>query len=164
VLVLGDAGTSSLDEAVRNVATSFLPGPLITSIENQRSVASPVVSWIQAGQVVATLVLGIACLLALIDRIIGTGRQLDHLRKLGISPGQLRTHRSLTFAVPYALACAVGFVGGVAICLVWVGTEVPFPSGAVAAAALSAGIVGALATTAVASLGGARAEAKPQPD
>jgi hypothetical protein len=140
------------DESVRGIAMTTLPAPIVMSRLNQQPVVSSFVGWIATGSAVGVTALVIACMIALIDRLLGARRGRSHLLNLGVSPQQLRLLEALSFALPYAIVALGGLVTGFVICANMVGSGIasPWPAiGAITAGALTAGVVGAVAMAAL---------------
>lgn len=147
-LVLGGTSKESLERDVRTAAMNSLPAPYVFSAEPLELRDSPLVPWIIAGLALSTIVLGVGCLLSLVDRFLGLRKHHRHLVNLGLAPRQLVTLEAWQFAVPYGTVVVAGSLVGVGICILMVWpANVPVPwqaVGSVLGIALIIGFIGTL--------------------
>lgn len=150
-VVVGSTPVETLDERTRNAALATLPAPFVNSSINLRSQPSPLVAWIAAGSSTAIVALSIACLLALVDRLLATRRQHRRLVNIGMPPSTLRLFAALLFALPYLVMVAFAFTTGLAICLTMVSGSAPVPWVAIGATLMTTVTLGLIGTFALAT-------------
>jgi hypothetical protein len=147
-LVFDDAPLEALDERVRNAAMQTLPVAYVLNPLSTVMHESPLVPWIIAGAIAAAIVLTVACLLSLVDRLLAGRRQHRSLVNLGLPPGRFAALQAWLFAAPYAAILLVGFSIGLMLCALMVGLSgSPMPWRAVAVVltvAILTGVVGTL--------------------
>jgi hypothetical protein len=156
-LTLDDSSLRALDERTRAAAMTALPAPRVESAIDGESVPSPLVGWIGAGGTVAAVALSIACLLALVDRLLAARQQHQHLLNLGISPAQMTVLAGALFAVPYAVMSAFALATGLVICCMLLDPGVAIPWSAIAATVGATLAVGGLGSGLVAAYGSRQA-------
>jgi hypothetical protein len=151
-LVVDNAPLEALDERTRNAAITTLPAPYVRSAVTSASRESPLIPWLIGGVVTAVIGLTIACLMSLVDRLLGARNHHRQLVNLGISRRRLTALGAWTFALPYIAVLGMSFLAGsVATALLILPTPMPWtPIGITAAVALAAGLLG---TISVALLG-----------
>ncbi len=150
---LDDAPLRALDERTRTAAMTAVPAPMVDSGVNREPVDNPWVRWIGVGGAVAGVALSIACLLALVDRLLAARQEHRRLLSLGISPAHMTGLAAAVFALPYGVMAAFAVGTGLLICLLMLDSGEPFPWGPIGATALATLLVGAVGTAMVAALG-----------
>jgi hypothetical protein len=124
---------------------------------------SPLIPWLMSGLAISILVLGLGCLLSLVDRMLGARKHHRHLVNLGLVPRQLVQLEAWQFAVPYVAVATLGTTVGLLICnLITGGTSTPFPwqaMGTVIAVVVTIGLIG---TVSVALLGARSIQESPE--
>lgn len=159
LLAVGRVGTEQLDQQVRTAAAASFGVFLATSESSMGLRPSALVGWIEGGLLVATVALGLTCLLALVDRLIAARDQHRQLLNMGVSARTLSAVFGWLFAAPYAIVVAAGSAAGMITCLAMLsGEPVPWVRvGAVVGGALLAGAVAAAANAAFGSRTAVRA-------
>jgi len=130
------------------------PGLSILSVESFMLREPALVRWTDYGLMAAIIVTGLACVLSLIDRVIGTQKDRRYLTNVGLTAGRLRTVELWAFLIPYAvIVTAALLIGVVSVqASLWIqGDRMPV-SGLVAMAGFLI-LAGAVAACAVALLG-----------
>jgi hypothetical protein len=156
-LILDVSPLRVLDERARSAAMAALPAPIVESAIDREPVRNPWVRWIVIGGSVTGIALAIACLLALVDRLLAARQQHRHLLNLGISPPQMTLLTGALFAVPYGVMSGFALTTGLLICFVMLDSGVPFPWLAITATVLATLAIGACGTGLVAALGSRQA-------
>lgn len=156
-LILDDSPLRALDERARSAAMAVLPAPIVESAIDREPVRNPWVRWIVIGGAVTGIALAIACLLALVDRLLAARQEHRHLLNLGISPPQMTLLTGALFAVPYGVMSGFALTTGLLICLMMLDSGVPFPWAAIAATILATLAIGGSGTGLVAALGSRQA-------
>ena len=155
-LVLDTAPLRDVDERARTAAMKTLPAPYVQSLLSSASRESPLIPWVTGGLVAAVIGLTFACLLSLIDRLLGVRSHDRHLVNLGISRMKLTALGAWTFAVPYTVVVVVSLLTGSAACALLILPTTPMPWTTIGMTAAAAAAVGALGTVGVGLLGSKR--------
>ncbi len=153
-VVFGRQDPHELELQVRTATISQLPGPYISSADQLGIRPSPLVAWLEAGLMLALGVLAIACVLALVDRLLATRHDRRHLLRIGMPPRTLATVEAMQFGVPYIVVSLIGAGVGLAICLQIVavaGAEAPVRQ--VLITLIFAAVAGIVGTAGVAMFG-----------
>lgn len=154
VVVLDRSALEPLDERVREAAYTTVPAPYVSSaIFLQRPPPQTINGWITAGAAATFLALSIACLISLVDRMLGMRGRQRHLLNLGIPPRVLTRFGAAMFAIPYAVVSIVGLVTGLVIASWMVGRDMTMPWLFIYSLVALVVVIGLLGTLAVSALG-----------
>ena len=147
-LVLDEARLKALEGRVRGSAMLVLPAPYVYA-GSYPARESPLATWVASGIVVAMLSLTVGYLLSLVGRLLAA-REHRNPSDPGVFP---RRRAAWQFAAPYGAAIIVGFLAGLAICMLMVAVfpETPMPWRGIGVTSVVAVIVGLLGTAAAAS-------------
>jgi hypothetical protein len=153
VVVLDRSHQRDLDERVRTAARAELPAARVTSWVAGQPQPSALERWIVAGLLIAGAALALGVLLSVIDRFLADRPAHLHLLNVGVPPSDLTRLEALRFAVPFGVACIVGFSVGLVLCLNMVSPGVAAPWPAIAVTAMLALLAALVGTAAIATLG-----------
>lgn len=145
-IVFDDVPVADLHGRVRAAVMPLFAAPSVNSALTDVQRPSPLAGWLAGGIAVALITLAVACVVAIIDRLLATRRDRRHLLNLGMLPRQLAVLEAWRFAAPYTIVFTVAAAVGLAIAAQFViasGAEVLWtPLVYTLAAAAVAGIVG----------------------
>ncbi|MCL4232752.1 MAG: hypothetical protein KJ053_14335 [Dehalococcoidia bacterium] len=151
LLVLGSGDQLQLEAEVRTAAMRILPASVVRGPSEAGMSYGPSHHWTIAGMTLAALVLGLATLLATVDRRLAREREGARLRRLGMRERSIKALESIMVAVPFAAAVAAGGGMGLLLCHVLLAQaqpSAPMPWGPIArllAVIGSAALAGGLA-------------------
>lgn len=147
----GDAATAAVR---RGLPFAAYPGLSITSDESFELRTPPLAKWLNYGVLAAVFVTGLACFVAVVDRVIATQYERRYLTRVGLTPTQLRRVELWAFLIPYAvIVSGAGLLGVVSTqaSLLIQGDRMPIGGFMVMGALLA--VLGIVAAVAVAFLG-----------
>lgn len=153
-VVLDRLPVEALESDVQAAAMQILPAPAVRSAQALALRPSPLVDWLAAGIGVALAVLAVACIVAIVDRLLATRSHRHLLLSIGVLPRHLAALEAWRFAAPYAVVLTAGTVVGLAISAQIVATSsAAAPWGPIAWIVGLAAIVGVVGTAVVAAFG-----------
>ena len=117
-LLLDRQSVAQVDERARNAAMGRLPAPSVRSAFSASTRESPLVPWLIGTLTFAAGALAFACLLAIIDRLLGLADAHRRLVNIGISRPKLARLTALNFALPYFSVLLVSLAAGLSACAV----------------------------------------------
>lgn len=151
LLILDMATLETIDAAARTAAMATLPAPNIHSLYAAEKRESPLVQWIIAGTTAAVSVLALACLLALVDRLLSSRHHHRRLLHLGISKRRVSALAAWGFLLPYSVVLAASLIVGLVACALLVMPVTAMPWTPVVATLVVSVLVGAVGTVSMAS-------------
>ncbi len=151
-LVVDDAPLDVIDEHTRSAAMTLVPAPYVRSALLSASRESPLIPWVIGGVATAVIGLTAACLLSLVDRLLGARSHHRKLVNLGIGRGKLMALGAWTFVLPYGVVLVMSFLAGSAASALLI-LPTPMPWTAIGITAMVSAAVGILGTASVAFLG-----------
>lgn len=111
-LVLAREPLQALDERVATAAWQVLPAPDVFSYESLIKRIEDRNVWLISGVIAALAVLGVASVVAVVDRLIANRLQRAVLLRIGLTKGRLRTVEAWLFVVPYLVVASMSLVAG----------------------------------------------------
>ncbi len=143
LLVIGAGDGTEQDRRVEAAVGRIVEVPSVGGVSNGITTRSALVPWIGFGLVLASLLLGVGCLLLLSDRLRHVMTQHRALHLVGLSETQLRRVARLLVMVPYAVTTTIGLTLGVVAALtISAPVETPWQLlGGLAVLTLAGGIV-----------------------
>lgn len=115
-LVLGSGDPLELEAQVRTAAMLALPASVVRGPSEAGMSYGPAHHWTIAGMAMAAIVLGVATLLAAVDRRLAREREGARLRRLGMGERSIKALESIMVAAPFVAAIAAGGVLGLFFC------------------------------------------------
>ena len=152
-LLLDRQSVTQVDERARNAAMGRLPAPSVRSAFSASTRESPLVPWLIGTLTFAAGALAFACLLAIIDRLLGLADAHRRLVNIGISRPKLARLTALNFALPYFSVLLVSLAAGLSACAVLLLPTSSMPMAAIGVTAMLGTACGLLGSISVAVLG-----------
>lgn len=153
-LFLDRQPVAQVDERARNAAAMVgLPAPSVRSALSLSTRESPLVPWLIGTLAFAAGALAFACLLAIVDRLLGWSEAHRRLVNIGISRPRLARLTALNFALPYFSVLLVSLAGGLAASAVLLLPTSSMPTAAIGVTAMVGAVCGLLGSVGVALLG-----------
>lgn len=130
------------------------PSLMITSADDSGFAKTASSVWLESGMIVLILVLGLAALLSVVDRTIGTHTHRRLLLSLGASSSQIRRMDALAFLVPFVAMSLLGLIVGAINVQAFRSIQGgPFPMQQMVALIVALGIAGMVGAAGIAYLG-----------
>lgn len=149
-VVLDTGPLAALEDRVRSAAMQNLPAPYVDSPLAAVYAPSELVPWLVGGIIVSAITLAIACLISLVDRLLGARKYHAHLLGLGVSPRRLTALEAWLFATPYAAVVVASFLIGILMCFLIVSPAVAMPWYGIVLTLGAAAVIGAAGTASMA--------------
>lgn len=152
-LLLDRQPVAQVDERARNAAMGRFPAPSVNSAFSASTRESPLVPWLIGTLTFAAGALAFACLVAIIDRLLGWADAHRRLVNIGISRPKLARLTALNFALPYFSVLLVSLAGGLSASAVLLLPTSSMPMAAIGVTAMLGAVFGLLGSVSVALLG-----------
>ena len=148
---------TELEDLAGTVGNRLLPGSSVDGASRFRRFYPASWSWTVAGLAVAAAALALGTAIPIVDALVATKRQRDHLLKVGVTERRLKWVEGMLFGVPFLTVTILGLIAGLASCWLLVNQSspaAPMPWGSIRWVALGAVVLALAGSAVVATLVG----------